>query len=59
MIGDKESDIQLAENAGIGHTIYIGGKKLPNATFSFPSVTACRKYFQENQDKILSKVADI
>lgn len=59
MIGDKESDIRLAENAGIGHTVYIGDKTLPNTTLSFPSVTACRKYFQENQDKILTKVADI
>ena len=55
MIGDKESDILLAENAGIGNSIYIGEKTLQKATLSFPSVKACSKYFQANQDKIHSK----
>ncbi len=52
MIGDKVSDITLAENAQIGHTIYIGEKTLPQASYSFDSVSASAHYFQENQGKI-------
>jgi len=52
MIGDKVSDITLAENAGIGKSIYIGEKTLTQATLSFASVNDCARYFQENQGKI-------
>ena len=52
MIGDKVSDITLADNAHIGNAIYIGDNPLPQATLSFASVNACAHYFQENQGKI-------
>lgn len=52
LIGDKQSDIQLADNAGIGHSIYIGSGTPPVATLSFGSVEACAHYFQENPGKI-------
>ena len=52
MIGDKLSDIALANNAGICHSIDIGEKPLSTATLSFASVYACEQYFQENQGKI-------
>ena len=52
MIGDKISDITLAANAGIGNTIYVGDRSLSQATLSFASVSACARYFQENQGKI-------
>ena len=52
LIGDKSSDIELAENAGIGHSIYIGKKISPSATLSFESVDECARYFQENEGKI-------
>ncbi len=52
MIGDKSSDIALADNAGICNSIYIGEKPLSTATLSFASVYACGHYFQENQGKI-------
>lgn len=52
MIGDKSSDITLADNAYMGNTIYIGEKLLPQATYSFDSVSASARYFQENQGKI-------
>ncbi|MEA3420011.1 MAG: HAD family hydrolase [Campylobacterota bacterium] len=58
MIGDKESDIQLAHNAGVENTIYIGDKNISDATLSFHSVRECKNYFQDNQDRILSKVTD-
>jgi len=52
MIGDKESDIQLAHNAKIGNSIFIGEKALTTATLSFQNVAQCYQYFQENKDKI-------
>ena len=42
MIGDKQSDIDLAHNAGIGKSIYIGDKNITNATYSFNSILECR-----------------
>ena len=47
MIGDKSSDIALANNAGIGNSIYIGEKLSYTATLSFTSVYACGQYFKE------------
>ena len=52
MIGDKASDMQLANNAGITHTIFIGEDHPINATLSFPTLEACKSYFQENPGKI-------
>jgi len=42
LIGDKQSDIDLARNAGIGQSIYIGDKQINNSTYSFTSIGACR-----------------
>ena len=55
MIGDKASDIELADNAGIGNTIYIGKKAPKEVSFSFVSIHHCAHYFQENQGKIRKK----
>jgi histidinol phosphatase-like enzyme len=52
MIGDKESDIQLAQNAKIGNSIFIGDKAHTTTTLSFQNVAQCYQYFQENKDKI-------
>ncbi len=52
MIGDKSSDIALANNSGIGNSIYIGEKPSYTATLSFDSVSTCAHYFQENKGKI-------
>jgi len=54
MIGDKRSDIALAENAAIGYSVYIGNTTCKEATFSFTSLMDAKRYFQENKDKILS-----
>lgn len=48
MIGDKSSDIEFAQNAGL-HSIYIGKERGTEATHSFDTVATCAKYFQENQ----------
>ena len=42
LIGDKQSDIDLAMNAGIGSSIYIGNKNITNATYYFNSILECR-----------------
>ena len=52
MIGDKESDIMLARNATIAHTIFIGEESHPNALFSFGSVAEAKIYFESNKEKI-------
>ncbi len=51
MIGDKNSDIELAENAGVGNSIYIGSRKHRRATLSFPSVKECKHYFLTRSEK--------
>ena len=48
MIGDKQSDMDLAHNAHIASTIAIGDKPLQDCDYSFTSVQACREYFQDN-----------
>jgi len=52
MVGDKQSDIDLAKNAGIGHSIAIGSKKIENADYFFPSVLECKRFLEENPDII-------
>ena len=52
MIGDKQSDMDLARNAGLGHSIYIGQKKIQNSTYNFGSILACKSYLEKNQDII-------
>jgi len=53
LIGDKQSDIDLAHNANIHHTIAIGARKIKNATYHFENILACKEYLEENQGKIL------
>ncbi|WP_232501330.1 HAD hydrolase-like protein [Sulfurovum sp. NBC37-1] len=48
MIGDKQSDIDLAENAGIGHSIAIGNTKIEKADYFFPSIAECKRFLEEN-----------
>ena len=43
MIGDKQSDMELAFNANIGNSIYIGDKKVKHATLNFHSIKECLK----------------
>jgi len=54
MIGDKQSDIDLALNAGIAHSVSIGDKDVDNASFHFDSITEAKQYFQANTGKIQS-----
>lgn len=49
MIGDKASDIELAKNAGIAHSIYIGESTASGAQMTFDSVRECADYFLEHK----------
>ena len=53
MIGDKQSDIDLAHNAHIAHTIAIGSHAISNATYYFDSISECHAYIQEQQALLL------
>ena len=53
MIGDKQSDIDLAHNAHIGSSIAIGENHLEHYDYSFPSIQSCTKYLKENQDVVV------
>lgn len=53
IIGDKQSDIDLAHNAHIANSISIGDENIQNATFKFKTLQGCLEYLQENQGKIL------
>ncbi|NEW61571.1 HAD family hydrolase [Sulfurovum sp. bin170] len=41
MIGDKQSDIDLAHNAKIGHTIAIGDSVIENSNYHFKTISEC------------------
>ena len=53
MIGDKQSDIDLAHNAHIAHTIAIGSHAIENSEYYFDTITACNTYLIEHQHKLL------
>ncbi len=53
LIGDKQSDINLALNAKIQNSIAIGDRNIINSTYSFDSILQCKEYLEENQGKIL------
>ena len=42
LIGDKQSDIDLARNAGLGKSVYIGNNTIKNCTYKFITIEACR-----------------
>ncbi len=42
IIGDKQSDIDLAINAGLGKSIYIGNNAIENCTYRFTTIEACK-----------------
>ncbi len=53
LIGDKQSDIDLAHNAKIYSSVSIGKRKIINASLSFSTILKFKSYLEENQDKIL------
>jgi len=53
MIGDKQSDIDLAYNATISNTIAIGTNSIVKSQYYFKTILECKRYLEENQAKIL------
>ncbi len=53
LIGDKQSDIDLAHNSSIGHTVSIGERKIINSSLSFSTILDFKRYLEENQDRII------
>lgn len=53
LIGDKQSDIDLAHNAHIAHTIAIGERTIENCDYHFDTILDCKEYLEENQGKIV------
>jgi len=53
LIGDKQSDIDLAHNAHITHTIAIGSRTIENSEYHFDTILECKEYIEGNQAKIL------
>ncbi len=49
LIGDKQSDIDLANNAKIIYSVAIGKRDILNATLSFPTILELKEYFQTNR----------
>jgi D-glycero-D-manno-heptose 1,7-bisphosphate phosphatase len=52
IVGDKESDIALGDNAMIANSIFIGATTHPKATLSFESISEANIYFQANKEMI-------
>jgi D-glycero-D-manno-heptose 1,7-bisphosphate phosphatase len=53
LIGDKQSDIDLAHNAHIGHSIAIQITPLLHSTYQFDSISSCTTYLTSNQESLL------
>jgi len=48
LIGDKQSDIDLAHNAHIAHTIAIGNRPIENTEYHFHTITECKTFLEKN-----------
>ena len=48
MIGDKQSDIDLAHNSGIGFTVAIGERDIKNSTKHFQTIIEAKEFFNQN-----------
>jgi D-glycero-D-manno-heptose 1,7-bisphosphate phosphatase len=49
LIGDKQSDIDLAKNSNIKNAIAIGERKIGNATLAFKTILECKLFLEENK----------
>ena len=48
LIGDKQSDIDLAKNSGIGSTIAIGKRDIKSTTHHFSTIVEAKEFFEKN-----------
>jgi len=54
LIGDKQSDIDLADNSKISHTIAIGERMINNANYRFKTILEAKRFLEENKAIIVS-----
>ncbi len=52
MIGDKQSDIDLAHNAKITHTIAIGERVIENVNHHFKTISQCYDFFKADSKRL-------
>ncbi len=55
MVGDKQSDIDLAKNAKIGTSVYLGDKAIEGASYSFKELSQFKAFLDSNNDRISIK----
>jgi len=53
MVGDKQSDINLAKNSGIGTSVGIGDRVIKDATYRFKTIAEFKAFLDANNDKIV------
>ena len=53
LIGDKQSDINLAHNANIAYTIAIGERQIEKSTYAFKTILECKEFLEQNQNKLI------
>jgi D-glycero-D-manno-heptose 1,7-bisphosphate phosphatase len=54
LIGDKQSDIDLAHNAGVTQTIAIGNRPIKNVNYAFKTTQELQLFLEENKAIIFS-----
>jgi D-glycero-D-manno-heptose 1,7-bisphosphate phosphatase len=52
LIGDKQSDIDLAVNLHIENRIAVGDRSIEHSTYSFETVSACNAFLHKHKDII-------
>ena len=52
LIGDKQSDIDLARNCEIKNTITIGNQQIKNSTYHFDTIITCMNFFKNNPNRL-------
>jgi len=50
LIGDKQSDIDLAINSHIKHTIAIGTNEIKKCNYHFNTITECKTFLEKNKN---------
>jgi len=53
LIGDKQSDIDLALNSHISHSIAISNTPLHHASYSFDSIQSCKDFIETDPTVVL------
>lgn len=52
LIGDKQSDIDLATNSKIANSISVGEREIYHDTYHFNTISECVTYLEKNQNTL-------